>query len=36
LEANHPKTISSKFCSYWANGFRQKNFNTIILYLKNY
>ena len=22
LEENHPKTISSKFCSYWANGFR--------------
>jgi hypothetical protein len=24
LEENHPMTISSKFCSYWANGFRQK------------
>ena len=23
LEENHPMTISSKFCSYWANGFRQ-------------
>ena len=26
LEENHPMTISSKFCSYWANGFRQKDF----------
>jgi hypothetical protein len=25
-EENHPMTISSKFCSYWANGFRQKDF----------
>jgi hypothetical protein len=24
LEENHPITISSKFSSYWANGFRQK------------
>ena len=24
LEENHPMTISSKFCSYWANGFRQE------------
>jgi hypothetical protein len=23
LEENHPMTISSKFCSYWANGFRK-------------
>ena len=26
LEENHPMTISSKFCSYWANGFRQEDF----------
>ena len=26
LEENHPMTISSKFCSYWANGFRQLDF----------
>jgi hypothetical protein len=27
LEENHPKmTISSKFSSYWANGFRQEDF----------
>jgi hypothetical protein len=26
LEENHPMTISSKFCSYRANGFRQKDF----------
>jgi hypothetical protein len=26
LEENHPMTISSKFSSYWANGFRQKKF----------
>jgi hypothetical protein len=26
LEENHTMTISSKFCSYWANGFRQKDF----------
>jgi hypothetical protein len=25
LEENHPMTISSKFCSYWANGFRQED-----------
>jgi hypothetical protein len=23
LEENHPMTISSKFCSYWANSFRK-------------
>jgi hypothetical protein len=28
LEENNPMTIiSSKFCSYWANGFRQKRFS---------
>ena len=27
LEENHPMTISSKFCSYWANGFRQEDFD---------
>jgi hypothetical protein len=26
LEKNHPMTISSKFSSYWANGFRQEDF----------
>jgi hypothetical protein len=26
LEENHLMTISSKFCSYWANGFRQEDF----------
>ena len=26
LEENHPMTISAKFCSYWANGFKQKDF----------
>jgi hypothetical protein len=26
LEENHPMTISSKFCSYRANGFRQEDF----------
>jgi hypothetical protein len=26
LEENHPMTISSTFCSYWANGFRQEDF----------
>ena len=26
LEENHPMTISSKFCSYWANGCRQEDF----------
>ena len=26
LEENHPMTISSKFFSYWANGFRQEDF----------
>ena len=26
LEENHPMTISSKFCSYWANGFKQEDF----------
>ena len=26
LEENHPMTISSKFWSYWANGFRQEDF----------
>jgi hypothetical protein len=26
LEENHPMTISSKFSSYWANGFRQEDF----------
>jgi hypothetical protein len=26
MEENHPMTISSKFCSYWANGFRQEDF----------
>jgi hypothetical protein len=26
LEENHPMTISSKFCSYWVNGFRQEDF----------
>ena len=26
LEENHPMTISSKFCSYWANGFRKEDF----------
>jgi hypothetical protein len=26
LEENHPITISSTFCSYWANGFRQEDF----------
>jgi hypothetical protein len=26
LEENHPLTISSKFCSYWANCFRQEDF----------
>jgi hypothetical protein len=26
LEENHPMTISSKFCSYWANGLRQEDF----------
>ena len=26
LEENHPMTISSKFCCYWANGFRQEDF----------
>jgi hypothetical protein len=26
LEDNHPMTISSKFCTYWANGFRQEDF----------
>ena len=26
LEENHPMTISSKFCSYWANSFRQEHF----------
>jgi adenylate kinase family enzyme len=26
LEENNPMTISSKFCSYWANGFRQEDF----------
>jgi hypothetical protein len=26
LEENHPMTISSKFCSYWASGFRQEDF----------
>ena len=26
LEENHPLTISSKFSSYWANGFRQEYF----------
>jgi adenylate kinase family enzyme len=26
LEENHPMTISSKFCSYWSNGFRQEDF----------
>jgi hypothetical protein len=26
LEENHPMTISSKFCSYCANGFRQEDF----------
>ena len=25
LEENHPMTISSKFSSYWANGFRQED-----------
>ena len=25
LEENHPMTISSKLCSYWANGFRQED-----------
>jgi hypothetical protein len=25
-EKNHPMTISSKFSSYWANGFRQQDF----------
>jgi hypothetical protein len=26
LKENHPMTISSKFSSYWANGFRQEDF----------
>jgi hypothetical protein len=26
LEENHPMTISSKFSSYWAYGFRQEDF----------
>jgi hypothetical protein len=26
LEENHTMTISSKFSSYWANGFRQEDF----------
>ena len=26
LEENHPMTISSKFSSSWANGFRQEDF----------
>jgi hypothetical protein len=26
LEENHPMTISSKFSSYWANGFWQEDF----------
>jgi hypothetical protein len=26
LEEDHPMTISSKFSSYWANGFRQEDF----------
>jgi hypothetical protein len=26
LEENHPMTISSKFSSYWANGFKQEDF----------
>jgi hypothetical protein len=26
MAANHPMTISLKFCSYWANGFRQEDF----------
>ena len=26
LEENQPMNISSKFCSYWANGFRQEDF----------
>jgi hypothetical protein len=26
LEEHHPMTISSKFSSYWANGFRQEDF----------
>jgi hypothetical protein len=26
LEENHSMTISSKFSSYWANGFRQEDF----------
>jgi hypothetical protein len=26
LDENHPMTISSKFSSYWANGFRQEDF----------
>jgi hypothetical protein len=26
LEENHPMNISSKFCSYWATGFRQDDF----------
>jgi hypothetical protein len=26
LEENHPMTISSKFCSYWANCFRREDF----------
>jgi hypothetical protein len=26
LEENHPMTISSTFCSYCANGFRQEDF----------
>jgi hypothetical protein len=25
FEENHSMTISSKFCSYWANGFRQED-----------
>ena len=27
VEACHPMTISSKFSSYWANGFRQEDCN---------
>jgi hypothetical protein len=36
LEENHPMTISSKFSSYWANGFRQEDFyvNFPVSYVK--